>query len=445
MDDHGYQNINRDDDWEVQAQYQPYEEPQKEPSERKEGHGNTRRMLTRYAALALVFGLIAGTAFKGATYFFGRILDTKEEVTQEKEGTPVLNRAENSDANINSIPVSTEESAAITDVSGIAENVMPAIVAITNVAQGSYPSWFGRMQEYESEQAGSGIIVTQDKDYLYIATNNHVVANTTSLTVQFCNNSTVSAEVKGTDSGNDLAVLAVKLADIEDETMGAIKVATIGSSKDLRVGEAAVAIGNALGYGQSVTTGVISALNREVSVEDDNGQVITNELIQTDAAINPGNSGGALLNIRGEVIGINSVKYSDTDVEGMGYAIPMDTASPIIEKLIRRELVDKSQTPYLGVRGVDVSDSVAGTYNMPEGVYVYQIIDGSPAQEAGIAQGDIITKFDGSKITSKEDLEEQMQYCAAGSEIELTIQRLSNEENGKYVEQQIVVTLGYKN
>ncbi len=213
----------------------------------------------------------------------------------------------------------------------------------------------------------------------------------------------------------------------------------------MRVGEAAVAIGNALGYGQSVTTGVISALDREVSIEDENGQTITNDLIQTDAAINPGNSGGALLNIRGEVIGINSVKYSDTKVEGMGYAIPMDTATPIIEKLIRRELVDKSQEPYIGIRVVDVSSSVAGTYNMPEGVYVYQVIEGSPAQEAGIAQGDIITKFDGSKIASKEDFEEQMRYCAAGSTAELTVSRLSNEENGKYVEQQIIVTLGYKN
>ena len=264
--------------------------------------------------------------------------------------------------------------------------------------------------------------------------------------MQFCDDSTVSAYVKGTDVSNDLAVVEVKLADIEADTLNHIKVATIGSSGNLRVGEAAVAIGNALGYGQSVTTGIISAVDREVSVEDETtGAVTINELIQTDAAINPGNSGGALLNMRGEVIGINTIKYSDTKVEGMGYAIPIDTASLIIEKLMNRELVSESQTAYLGVSGVDVSDSVSNSYHMPEGVYVYRVVEGSPADIAGITQGDIITEFDGSKVSSRQELEDQMQYYKAGTQVAIIVQRISNENNGTYREQEITVTLGRKN
>lgn len=455
MEENGYE-----DSWSRQAEYRPQEEKNQDAgreqmqyqysasngmADRKpEKKSGMAVKLTKCVAIALVFGLVAGASFEGARYFFDRILAEEPKEDGQRETVKTLNKAENP---------STEAAAQIaagdgtlTDVSGIAENVMPAIVAITNMSEVTYKNWFGQVKNFENESAGSGIIVSQDADYLYIATNNHVVANATSLTVQFCDDSTVSAEVKGTDAGNDLAVVAVKLTDIESGTRENIKIATIGTSGSLRVGEAAVAIGNALGYGQSVTTGVISAVNREVSVQDENtGVVMTNELIQTDAAINPGNSGGALLNMRGEVIGINSVKYSDTKVEGMGYAIPIDTASPIIEKLINRELVSDSQTAYLGISGVDVSGSVASTYHMPEGIYVYRVVEGSPAEEAGIAQGDIITKFDGSKVGSKQDLEEQMQYYKAGTQVQITVQRISNENNGEYLEREITVTLGRKN
>ena len=290
---------------------------------KKSGFGTK---LIKCIALALVFGLVAGGGFRCSTYFLGGLIQPEQPAVQDKS-VALLTKAEEAD---NTKEAVQTNGAVLSDVSAIASGVMPAIVAITNMSQVQYQGWFGQVQSYENESAGSGIIVTQDKENLYIATNNHVVADATSLTVQFADNSTVSAEIKGTDVGNDLAVVAVKLADIETDTLDAIRVATIGSSGGLSVGETAVAIGNALGYGQSVTTGVISALNREVTVEDENGNAVTNELIQTDAAINPGNSGGALLNVRGEVIGINSVKYSDTMVEGMGYAIPIDIASPII-------------------------------------------------------------------------------------------------------------------
>ena len=423
MEENGYE-----DSWSRQTEQRPGKK------------GGMAAKLTKCVALALVFGLVAGTSFEGARYFFDGVLKEEQEEAGRGETVRTLNKSGEPDTEISA------GDGMITDVSGIAGNVMPAIVAITNMSEVTYRNWFGQTQNYENESAGSGIIVSQDAEYLYIATNNHVVANATSLTVQFCDDSTVSAIVKGTDAGNDLAVVEVRLADIEEETLGNIKLATIGESGKLRVGEAAVAIGNALGYGQSVTTGVISAVNREVSVQDETtGAAMTNELIQTDAAINPGNSGGALLNMRGEVIGINSVKYSDTKVEGMGYAIPMDTASPIIEKLINRELVSESQTAYLGISGVDVSGSVASTYNMPEGIYVYQVVEGSPAEEAGIAQGDIITGFDGSKVSSRQDLEEQMKYYKAGTQVEITVQRISNENNGEYQEHEITVTLGRKN
>ena len=297
-------------------------------------------------------------------------------------------------------------------------------------------------QEYESEGCGSGIIVSQDDEYLYIATNNHVVSGAETLTVLFCDDSTVSAEVKGTDESSDLAVVAVALEDIEDETKDKIRTATFGDSSALKVGETAIAIGNALGYGQSVTTGVISALSREVSVQNESdGSTVTNELLQTDAAINPGNSGGALLNLKGEVIGINSVKYSETSVEGMGYAIPSASALPIIKQLITREVVSGSKSAYLGISGVDVTDTVSGTYQMPQGVYVAQVIEGSGAANAGLQQGDIITKFDGRNITSMEEMQELMKYLSAGDTVNVTIERA---QNGEYVEMDLEIVLGSK-
>ena len=407
--------------------------PEKKKKERKPG--GFGKQLAKCAALALVFGLVAGGVMTGVNYASGKVLGTTNA------GNVQASLTTGDDSTVQ--PTAISSSYVATDVSDIVDEVMPSIVAITNVSQTEYQSFWGQSKTYESTSCGSGIIVSQDKEYLYVATNNHVVEGANSLTVTFANDDTVSAEIKGTDPSTDLAVVKVALSSIKDDTMSAIKVATLGSSDTLKVGESCIAIGNALGYGQSVTTGVISALNREVSVSDSSSSTnYTAELIQTDAAINPGNSGGALLNTAGEVIGINSVKYSDTSVEGIGYAIPVDTAKPIIEELITKEKVDESNSAYLGITGVDVTSDVAKTYNMPTGVYVAQVMEGAAAEQAGIQKGDIITKFDGKDVTSMEELSSNMQYYAAGTTVDVVIERSSN---GQYEEQTISVTLGKKN
>lgn len=427
-----------------QSYYRPYEEPPK-PKKEKSGFG---RKLMKCVALALVFGLVAGTAFAGTTSFFHTVTATEETAQQDESlSGGDLNIAGSSETvdNVSATPENSKQTAAdgaVTDVSGIVSQTMPSIVSITTIARTQVRGFFGRTQEYESEGCGSGIIVSQDDEYLYIATNNHVVSGAETLTVLFCDDSTVSAEVKGTDESSDLAVVAVALEDIEDETKDKIRTATFGDSSALKVGETAIAIGNALGYGQSVTTGVISALNREVSVQNESdGSTVTNELLQTDAAINPGNSGGALLNLKGEVIGINSVKYSETSVEGMGYAIPSASALPIIKQLITREVVSGSKSAYLGISGVDVTDTVSDTYQMPQGVYVAQVIEGSGAANAGLQQGDIITKFDGRNITSMEEMQGLMKYLSAGDTVNVTIERA---QNGEYVEMELEIVLGSK-
>ena len=407
--------------------------PEKKKKERKPG--GFGKQLAKCAALALVFGLVAGGVMTGVNYASGKVLGTTNA------GNVQASLTTGDDSTVQ--PTAISSSYVATDVSDIVDEVMPSIVAITNVSQTEYQSFWGQSKTYESTSCGSGIIVSQDKEYLYVATNNHVVEGANSLTVTFANDDTVSAEIKGTDPSTDLAVVKVALSSIKDDTMSAIKVATLGSSDTLKVGESCIAIGNALGYGQSVTTGVISALNREVSVSDSSSSTnYTAELIQTDAAINPGNSGGALLNTAGEVIGINSVKYSDTSVEGIGYAIPVDTAKPIIEELITKEKEDESNSAYLGITGVDVTSDVAKTYNMPTGVYVAQVMEGAAAEQAGIQKGDIITKFDGKDVTSMEELSSNMQYYAAGTTVDVVIERSSN---GQYEEQTISVTLGKKN
>lgn len=407
--------------------------PEKKKKERKPG--GFGKQLAKCAALALVFGLVAGGVMTGVNYASGKVLGTTNA------GNVQASLTTGDDSTVQ--PTAISSSYVATDVSDIVDEVMPSIVAITNVSQTEYQSFWGQSKTYESTSCGSGIIVSQDKEYLYVATNNHVVEGANSLTVTFANDDTVSAEIKGTDPSTDLAVVKVALSSIKDDTMSAIKVATLGSSDTLKVGESCIAIGNALGYGQSVTTGVISALNREVSVSDSSSSTnYTAELIQTDAAINPGNSGGALLNTAGEVIGINSVKYSDTSVEGIGYAIPMDTAKPIIEELITKEKVDESNSAYLGIAGVDVTSDVAKTYNMPTGVYVAQVMEGAAAEQAGIQKGDIITKFDGKDVTSMEELSSNMQYYVVGTTVDVVIERSSN---GQYEEQTISVTLGKKN
>ena len=416
--------------------YQPQPERRDEihRGEKKSGFGIK---LVKCAALALVFGLVSGVVFEGVHLASREIFG---------EDTPIENVTGNvltqtgSDDRLEATATSVTYVA--NGVSDIVDEVMPSIVAITNVSVREYRGIWGR-GSYEVPSCGSGIIVSEDEDYLYIVTNNHVVSDANSLTVTFVDDSTVSAEIRGTDPSTDLAIIMVELDSIDRTTMESIKVATLGSSDELRVGEMSIAIGNALGYGQSVTVGYISALNREVSVSDsESGTNYTAELVQTDAAINPGNSGGALLNAAGEVIGINSVKYSDTDVEGIGYAIPISTAMPIIEDLITLGKVDRSDSAYLGIAGVDVTSDVAETYGMPAGVFVAQVTEGSAAEQSGIRRGDIITGFDGKTVTSMEELSTRLQNYKAGDTVEVTIQRASE---GEYLEQTLTVTLGSKN
>ena len=431
---------------ETNGWYRAYEET---PKPRKEGSGFAKK-LVKCAAFALTFGLVAGLAFAGTTYFFRNVtgedrLSAKEEKKASGGDLHIIDATEAADPISGSAKAGSASSAegAVTDVSDIAEQAMPSIVSITTIARTQVPSFFfGEMEEYENEGCGSGIIVSQDEENLYIATNNHVVEGAQTLTVLFADETTVDARIKGVDASSDLAVIAVALKDIEEETKKNIRVASFGDSSALKIGHTAIAIGNALGYGQSVRTGVISAVNREVTVTNEtDGSATTNELIQTSAAINPGNSGGALLNASGEVIGVTSVKYAETSVEGMGYAIPAETAIPIIRQLITREIVTGNDTAYLGISGVDVTEAVSETYQMPKGVYIAHIVEGSSASESGLMQGDIITRFDGRNIKSYEEIRELMKYLPAGTTVEVTIQRAFN---GEYKEQVLDVVLGSK-
>ncbi len=440
---YSYSYVNREGEEQQRQFYTAYDAPKKKERRKKEKRQREKKpqgfgiVLGKCTAMALVFGLVGGTVFYGTGYVFRRAAGADQIKEQEAPKNSTVN-------NSNKLTTtSTGTKAVVSDVSEVVDNVMPSIVSITNlsVQEMDVPFWFGEGYSQEVPSAGSGIIVAQTDKELYIATNNHVVVNANTLTVSFADGESVTAEIKGTDPSTDLAVITVSLDSIPADTLSKIKVATLGDSKGLRVGEPAIAIGNALGYGQSVTTGVISALDREVTVTDSNNQPITNNLIQTDAAINPGNSGGALLNIDGEVIGINSVKYSDMDVEGMGYSIPITVAEPIINDLITREAVDETEAAYLGVSGVSVTEEVSTSYNMPRGIYLTQVMEGSAAEKAGIRPGDILSSFDGRAVTSMEQLAERMQYYAAGTEVEI---ELNTAEGGEYVARTITVTLGKK-
>ena len=407
-------------------------------------------------AVAVVLAAAVGAGAGFGTYSFQSRVNGSE--SSGTEATLKIAQADENSSDSSSADTTSEESSSssssvqatlikssdttqtVSDVSDIADEVMPSIVSVYNKYTATAEFW-GQTYSQEEEASGSGIIIGQTDTELLIVTNNHVVANADELSVQFIDNTTATANIKGTDSANDLAVIAVSLDDIKDDTMSQIKVATIGDSDSLRVGEPAIAIGNALGYGQSVTTGVISALNREIT--DENGE--TNTFIQTDAAINPGNSGGALLNSKGEVIGINSSKIASENVEGMGYAIPMARAIPIIENLMNQETktkVDEADQGYLGISGVSVTAQIGSAYGMPEGVYIAEIIDGGGAADSDLQKGDIITKIDGTTVTSMDDLKKELTYYAAGNTVTLTVERASG--NGNYDEKEIKVTLGDK-
>ena len=372
--------------------YNPYQQPTGGPAPRKprrrSGFGAT---IGKCAAVALVFGLVAGGVFTGVSYVGTKALGVS--------GQNVSSSKSSSSAKVSQ--TSTGNAADLSDVSGIAKEAMPSIVAITNTGTVSYQTFWGTQQQ-QSESAGSGIIIKQDSKYLYIATNNHVVADADSLKVQFVDNETVECKVQGTDASDDLAVVKVALSDIKDSTLKEIKVATVNEDTDtLEVGQGVIAIGNALGYGQSVTNGIISALGRTVTVQDEQtGEtVVNNNMIQTNAAINPGNSG--------------------------------------VEQLIEKGQVDQSKAAFLGIQGQDISSSVASAYNMPQGVYVYQVVSGSPAEKAGLRQGDIITEFDGQTITGMTQLKQLIASHKSGDEVKMTMERL---ENG-YKEKSITVTL----
>ncbi len=390
-------------------------------------------------SMAVVFGLVAGGTMFGVNtlgnYITGNGRTGNTQLAQTQTTSGGASESE-----------SSSESGTGT-VASVAENAMPSLVTISTMSVEEMRNFFGGTQQYEVQGAGTGVIVGQNDKELLIATNNHVVEGATSLSVGFIDEQSVEGQVKGTDVDNDLAVVAVKLSDIPDDTMNQIKVATVGDSDELKLGDQVVAIGNALGYGQSVTSGYVSALDRDLTLTDESGNTITSTgLIQTDAAINSGNSGGALLNMKGELIGINEAKSSGTStgasVDNIGFAIPIDKAQSSLQEMMNletREKVDASQASYMGIQGQDVSTEASELYGVPEGAVVVEVVDGSPADKAGIQQGDIITELDGRTVSSMTQLQDTLQYYAAGEKVDVVVQR--SGDNG-YEAQTLSITLG---
>lgn len=384
---------------------------------------------------AVIFGVVASGVFLTTSVVGGKALGLKSTTTTVKNTTPVSS-------------LNQGTSVVTSDVSGVVENVMPSIVSITNMSVNQVQDYFGGVAQQQSESAGTGIIISQNDTELLIVTNNHVVEGSDTLTVTFADNTSVEANMKGTDANHDVAVISVPVKSLSDDTMNAISVATLGDSTKLKVGEPAIAIGNALGYGQSVTTGVISATDRESTTTDQTtGQTTTSDvkLIQTDAAINPGNSGGALLNASGEVIGINSSKLVGSTVEGVGYAIPISDVSDIIQNLMTQETKEKvseGDRGYLGVTIVDVTSDSSQRYNMPVGVYINDVNSGGAADKAGIVKGSVITGLNGTTIDSMSTLQKELEYYAKGDKVSITIQVADN--SGNWTEKTVDVTLGSK-
>ncbi|MDD3174501.1 MAG: trypsin-like peptidase domain-containing protein [Herbinix sp.] len=417
--------------------YTVYPNPQvndeKKPKKKRKVPG-----VFKLTAAAVAFGLIAGTVFQG--YYL--VMKATGNIAQnDSNNVKVAEVTQSTDSGDTIVPASTTSSDdVVTDVSNIVDNVMPSIVAINSSGTSTSYDVFGRAYSEQVGGSGSGIIIAQNASELLIVTNNHVIEGATSVEIVFTDETKASAEIKGADANADLAVLSVDMNDLSKDTVASIKVATLGDSDKVEAGDMAIAIGNALGYGQSVTVGYISAVNREVTIDEN-----TMTLLQTDAAINPGNSGGALLNTQGQVIGINSVKYASAEVEGMGYAIPISNALPMINELMNRETISADKQGFLGIdasTAQNVTEDYATRFDMPVGVYVNDVIADSPAEAAGLEQGDIITGVDDAKIETIDDLVNVLSYKKAGQTIDLKIQVKSG---GNYQEKTLQVTLVKKN
>ena len=407
-------------------------QPQKGKGKGKERKKSKVGRAFGLVASAAVFGLVAGGVMVGVNNVASSYVGTN---TKTKADDITIGSQDNAKSESTAAPATNLSSM---DVSTIVDKAMPSVVSIYGKEEVTQNSFFGP-QSYEAQSSGSGIIVGKTDSELLIVTNNHVIADTTSLEVEFSDGKKASASVKGGDSDNDVAVVAVKLSDMGEDTLSRISIANIGDSDNVKVGQGVVAIGNALGYGQSVTVGYISALNREVKTEGGTSR----NLLQTDAAINPGNSGGALLNMQGQVIGINSAKYSDTAVEGMGYAIPISTVKDLIKELSSKEtrtVVAQENQGYLGIQGKDIDEEMAKAYDMPQGIYVYKVVEGGAAASSDLKAKDIITKFDGQSVRSMEELKNMLTYYESGRKVDLTVQRL--DDSGKYVEKTVSITLG---
>lgn len=422
------ENITGSTGYEYNQHIPRYEE---KPEKKKRG-----KKILAFLSKSLLFGIFAGVAFVGIQFLYYRL---NPEAFQSNHsyilGSTNSNIRTDAKLKVGSTELGTVSSVPESAVMKVAEETMPSIVSITSIST-RVDNWFGF--EIPSGGSGSGIIVGKDEKELLIATNNHVVDGTDKITVTFIDDSQVDAVIKGTDSKADLAVITVELSDIKQSTLDAIKIAKLGNSDDIKVGEMAIAIGNAMGYGQSLTVGYISAKDRKIEVSD-NYSYNTMVLLQTDAAINPGNSGGALLNLQGEVIGINTVKYADYKVEGMGYAIPISRAIPIINELMNREILKPEEQGFLGVGPTDVTEDVSERFGIPMGVYITTIVEGSAADKAGLKEGDVIRFINDIEITSGVQLRELISSIRVGTEIEIKFMR---NTNGTYKEQTVKVVLG---
>lgn len=403
------------------ANFVMYDAPKQEDKEPKPKKRGAAKKWVLCVSMAIVFGLVSSLVFQASNTLLGGL----------------FHKDNHSDKTVSTTQITTGNGGTVeSDIAKVAANVMPSVVSITNLSvQEVQMFFFGGTVEQEYESSGSGVIIGQNDSELLIVSNNHVVAESKALTVTFHDGISIEAKIKGTDSDMDLAIIAVPRSEISAETMDAIKIATIGDSDKLAVGEPAIAIGNALGYGQSVTSGIVSALNRQLDDSDV-------EFIQTDAAINPGNSGGALLNANGEVIGINTAKLSAEAVEGMGYAIPISDVSDILSDLMNRETktkVPENKQGALGISGVTVDETSSELYGMPEGALVREVLEGGAAEAAGLPKGCIITEVNGSDVESMEELQEEITYYEAGETVKITVQVAT--ESGDYVEKTYDVTL----